>query len=407
MTSAAFRDTAAVEPWPSERPLFALSLLIALAIWLLAVVTIVGIVYAAMFGLFFFVMHLAFIAHVRGSGVRLGPDQFPELHADVERIAHKLGLPTVPETYVMQAGGTLNAFATRFLGTNIVVLFSDLLDACGDNRAARDMIIAHELGHVKEGHLRWHWVLLPSQIVPFLGSALSRAREYTCDRYGLAGAGDLDGALTGLTILAAGASHGPGVNRAALVRQRQQISGAFMTLGQWLSTHPPLAKRLAALDPRLGAGQQVATSGPLLAAALIVLFFGGIMGIGVAAAVAIPQLAQDPALSGLEVAPGHDYTSMMSGEGGILTAERTAGEMARLVDFIRAEHAAGRGTPADAEELYARWTEAHPAEAEPTDPYDGLRLGYARDEAGYFVWSSGPDGEPGTDDDVHQRIELP
>jgi hypothetical protein len=46
----------------------------------------------------------------------------------------------------MQAGGNLNAFATRFRKANFVVLYSELLSACGDNTAARDMIIAHELG---------------------------------------------------------------------------------------------------------------------------------------------------------------------------------------------------------------------------------------------------------------------
>ena len=160
--------------------------------------------WVAMFGAFVFLGHVLFITHVRGSGVRLGPDQLPELHARVTTIAGSIGLERVPDVYLMQAGGALNALATRLFGTNFVILFSDLLDACGDNEAARDMIIAHELGHVKAGHVRWHWLLLPSMLVPFLAGALSRAREYTCDRFGLAGAGDLDGALLGLTILAAG-----------------------------------------------------------------------------------------------------------------------------------------------------------------------------------------------------------
>ena len=51
-------------------------------------------------------------------------------------------------------------------------------------------MIAHELGHIHRGHVRWHFVLAPAPLVPFLGAALSRAREYTCDRYGAAGAAD-------------------------------------------------------------------------------------------------------------------------------------------------------------------------------------------------------------------------
>jgi hypothetical protein len=45
---------------------------------------------------------------------------------------------------------------------------------------------------------------MPAMFIPFVGGALSRARDYTCDRYGRAAAGDEEGALLGLTILAAG-----------------------------------------------------------------------------------------------------------------------------------------------------------------------------------------------------------
>jgi hypothetical protein len=95
----------------------------------------------------------------------------------------------MPEVYLQQQDGAINAFATRFLRSHMVVLMADLLEACGSNDAARDMIIGHELGHIRAGHLRFHWVLLPVAFVPFVGSALSRAREYTCDRYGRAAVG--------------------------------------------------------------------------------------------------------------------------------------------------------------------------------------------------------------------------
>jgi Zn-dependent protease with chaperone function len=205
-------------------------------------------------------MHLGFVSHVRGNAVRLGPDQFPELHERVTLLAQRMGLERVPEAYLMQAGGSLNAFATRFLRSNMIVLFSDLLEQCGDNEAARDMIIAHELGHIRAGHLRWRWLIAPSLIVPFLGMALSRAREYTCDRIGAAGAGDRDGALLGLTILAAGGRYAPLVNREAFVAQRAAFATGWMTIGEWLSSHPPLAKRMVAIDPSLGVGRPASSA---------------------------------------------------------------------------------------------------------------------------------------------------
>src|SRR5262249_26270104 len=155
-------------------------ILLAIAIWVLLAVSIIGIIYAIPIGIFLFTAHLALIAHIRGSAVRLRPEQFPELHRRVQEIATRAGVPRLAGAYIMQAGGALNAFATKFLGAHLLVLFSDLLEACEGDDAARDMVIAHEIGHVRCGHLRWRWFLFPGLLVPFVGSAYSRACEYTC-----------------------------------------------------------------------------------------------------------------------------------------------------------------------------------------------------------------------------------
>lgn len=278
-----------VTRWPSERPLFAVSLAAAIVLWVVICVSVIGLVYAVFLGAFFFVLRLAFVAHVRGNAVRLGTDQLPALHARVAQLARRMGMARVPETYLMQAGGTLNAFATRFLGHDIVVLYSDLLDACEGDEAARDMIIAHELGHLHAGHLRWRWLLIPSGFIPFLGSALSRAREYTCDRYGAAGAGSVPGATRGLTILAAGPKQAARVNQAAFVRQREALDTGWMTLGEWLSTHPPLAKRIAQLDPALDTHPRGAR-GAARAAAIVALVLLPLVGVTWVAATKLTQI---------------------------------------------------------------------------------------------------------------------
>lgn len=379
--------------WPTERPLLLLALLASAVIWLLAAISVFGLLYAVFVVVFFFAVHLTFVAHVRGSGVRLGRDQFPELHARVCELAARMGIERIPEVYLMQAGGTLNALATRFLGSNIVVLFSDLLEACGESAGARDMIIAHELGHIRAGHLRWHWFLLPAKLVPFLGASLSRAREYTCDRYGLAGADEREGALLGLSILAAGGTHGPRINRQALVRQRASLNTGWMTLGEWLSSHPPLAKRLLMLDPSLGSAHDASRAGMLRALTILGLIFlpfgfGGWM-----AARSLPAWLPE---TSQQVASERDYVPPPPEE-----AARTTQEgFARLAAFLAEERQSGRPLPADAEELYDRWFQAYPEEEPPVDPYDGDYFGYGLDGIGYILWSSGPDQTPGTDDDV-------
>jgi Zn-dependent protease with chaperone function len=385
-----------VERWPTERPLLIASVLASLLLWVVATISVVGLLYAAMLGMFFFVMHLIFIAHVRGSGVRLGPEQFPELYARVESLAQRMGMEKVPDIYLMQAGGSLNAFATRFLGSHIVVLFSDLLEACGENAAAQDMIIAHELGHVHAGHLRWHWFLLPSKLVPFLGSALSRAREYTCDRYGLAGAGDRDGALLGMAILAAGGTHGPRVNRQALVRQRADIDTGWMTIGEWFSSHPPLVKRVLVLDPSLRGQQDESRAGTARAVAIL-----GLIALPLIAAswVGISKLPAWMEEVNRQAAAGAGLTGLAAVQA---VAEAQEG-FEILAAFLASEQAAGRPLPENGGELYDRWEAAHPGQDVPLDPFDGEVLGYTREGASYYLWSSGPDQRPGTADDLVYR----
>ncbi len=293
-----------VSRWPSEIPLLVLTAIFAAIIWIALAVSVIGFVYVLMIALFFWVMHLALVGHLRGSAVRLGPDQFPELYGAINTLSQRMAMPT-PEAYLMQAGGALNAFATRFVRANIVVLYADLLHACGENTAARDMIIAHELGHLKCGHVRWHWFLLPGAFIPFLGSALSRAREYTCDRYGAAGAGDSDGAAMGLTILASGGAYASRVNKVELVRQRETVlRSGLMTLAEWLGTHPPLSKRIAKVHPALAGNKLVSGSGPLLAGAFV-------FGVPLAIALVVGQVGDTELLKTFRAAM--DSTAAMRG----------------------------------------------------------------------------------------------
>jgi Zn-dependent protease with chaperone function len=430
-----------VERWPSEVPLLVVVGLISLGVWLLAAITIVGLIYAAFLCAFFFVAHVVFVAHVRGNGVRLGPDQFPELHETVQRLSRRMGLNPVPETYLMQAGGTLNAFATKFLRSNVVVLFSDLLQACGDDTAARDMIIAHELGHIRAGHLRWTWFLLPGTMVPFLGMALSRAREYTCDRYGLEGAGRRDSALVGLAILAAGGKYGPLVNREAMVRQRDHMNTGFMRIGEWLSTHPPLADRMAALDPALDALCASSSAGTIRAVGIIGAVCVTPVVIAVIAATALVGLAarfsdgpmprrsqqqasleelfaeaikesQATAAARQRVAEPAVTEAVRQAEpeppkpspqfasfGEELTAIQARTDLEALAGVLELERARGE-MPADQATLYARVAARRNDKPDPRDPFTGQRYWYEHRGGKYVLTSAGPDKALGTPDDI-------
>lgn len=390
-----------IEKWPGESPLFAAAVTISVLLWLLLIISMIGLFYAAFFGVFFAVAHLAFVTHVRGSGVRLGPDQFPELYARVEELSRRMQMDKVPDVYLMQAGGTLNAFAARFLRRHMVVLYSDLLQACEGNEAARDMIIGHELGHIHAGHLDWRWLIMPASIVPFLGTALSRAREFTCDRYGYASAGDHDGAILGLTILAAGGKHAPLVNRSALVRQQQDLNTGLMTIGTWFSTHPPLARRIHALDPSLSDGQPLSGSGTWRAIGVLALILSPFILAGwLVTAVfsgwfmdfrAAVNQAQDGTTLEFQPAPAPLPDNV---------AELLDDAVSQVSAILNTELAAGRELPDDLDALSALWAERNPNTSMPVDPYDGDPLGYERAEEGYALISSGPDRLYGTADDL-------
>jgi hypothetical protein len=347
--------------------------------------------------------------------VRLGPDQFPELYYRVQDLATRAGIKELPEVYIMQAGGTLNALATKFLRSRMIVLFSDLLDACGENESARDMIIGHELGHIKAGHLRWLWLIFPGMLVPFLGSAYSRAREYTCDRYGALLCGDRHGALIGLTILAAGGVKGPRVNLTAFVNQRRDLNTGLMTLGKWFGTHPPLCDRIAALEPALVAGSESLTKGPLRAVAIIglcavlpvILMLGTFFLIGSSSFFAEIQKAIKEADKAQQMQQSRSISPPTSNTSNIEAVknriENDLAEEARLVEEIHKK--TGRFPSGTDGSLSSEWKLYRTGEPEPLDPFSESSYLYFTDEGVYIIWSVGPDKESGTDDYIEYRSD--
>jgi hypothetical protein len=346
------------------------------------------------------VAHVGFVAHLRGSAVRLGPEQMPELNARVESIARRFGMEP-PAAYLMQSGGALNAMATRFFRSRFIVLYSDLLEACGDNEDARDFIVAHELGHLKAGHLTGRWFLMPGLLVPFLGTAWSRACEYTCDRYGRAGAADPVKALDGLVVLAAGGRYAPRIDRRRLAAQQPDLDTFWMAIGRWLSTHPPIAARLAALDPALAAPRP-RRAGVVLAAAVVIALLV-VIPVGAGAGMwAFLNRVKTMAKAAIEAAePGRSASpSSVVGISGI--AESRVLSLADVAEDVRQDEGA---PPADIDALYQAWSKAHPGEPEPLDPYDGRRLGYRLDGDEYVIWSIGPDPKDPEDDITYDSSE--
>ena len=84
---------------------------------------------------------------------------------------------------------------------------------------------------------------MPAMFIPFLGSAYSRACEYTCDSIG--SSLSEEGARSGMLVLAAGTKLFRKVNVDQFVGQMQTESGFWMWFSEKVSSHPHLVKRLA------------------------------------------------------------------------------------------------------------------------------------------------------------------
>jgi Zn-dependent protease with chaperone function len=286
---------------PQESTRFLVAMCIAIPTWLVLLVALN--VYIPCVGAFVLVAHALFLASVTGNAVRLSEEQLPDLHRRVVRASEKLGLDKPPDAYVIQAGGMLNAFATRLLSRNYIVLYSDLVDAGSsdgekpaDEPDAVEFVVAHEVGHLALGHLKWNFFLAPIRFLPWIGPAYSRACEYSCDRCGHAVVGDLDISSRALAMLAAGGKLARRVNMDAFVAQRQEASRFWTAVYELTSTHPLLAKRVAALRELAQPGSTPQPTRPALAYLVAPLASAGtwalvymVFVIGMLAAIAIPN----------------------------------------------------------------------------------------------------------------------
>jgi len=229
-----------------EKPLLSIALIISTIIWLALIVGTVGIalIYLLLGYIFFLFAHSAFISHLKGTGVKITKDQFPDLYEKLIKGCDKVGLDNIPEAYLLRTD-FFNALATKFLGRHYVVLFTDVVDALKDQPDAIDFYIGHELGHIHRKHLTWQTYIMPASLLPVLGTALRRAEEYTCDRYGVVCCQSEDDIKAALAAIAAGDTRWKSINVDSYLKQIDDTNGFWMSFNELTSDYPWLTKRMA------------------------------------------------------------------------------------------------------------------------------------------------------------------
>jgi len=227
-----------------EETYFVILQVISILVWLVVVLTCFALPYVLMIGLFLWMANGLLVARLRSEGVEVTPEQEPALHQALVEVCGKLGLTTIPRLYIVQSGGVLNAFTTRHSSRQFIVLYSDMLEACGSDSAEIRFVLGHEIGHIQRNHVMKNLFVLPGRILPLIGDAYSRACERTCDRYGAAGTTDGNGAVRAMMMLSAGPEYGKTLRAEKFAAQHASERGFFISWHELTSSYPTLSQRV-------------------------------------------------------------------------------------------------------------------------------------------------------------------
>jgi Zn-dependent protease with chaperone function len=191
---------------------------------------------------------------MKANAIELSEKQFPDFYNILKRLSSELNLSEVPDAFLIQEGGIINSFATRlYFRRNYVVFYATVVEVAyrADDFDSLEFIAAHELGHVKAGHvtLLYNISIFPVTFIPVLNNllwnALSRAREYTADRIAITLA---PSGKKGLVVLSAGKHLYKNVNYEEYLEKSKTSEGFWIWSTNLLSTHPILIRRIRAIN---------------------------------------------------------------------------------------------------------------------------------------------------------------
>ena len=200
------------------------------------------------FGAAFLSMGTTF-AQTRVYSVKAGENQFPELYEKVSEYAKRLEIEKLPAVYIKQDNGILNAFASYFWGRNYVLLNTEIFEIAyleHKDLNAVSFILAHEMAHICLHHTRFWYnaSIFFARFIPFLGTALSRAQEYSCDRIALELCPE---GKHGIFMLLLGRHLYKNVNIDEYLLQAERTQGWFEFFINLNATHPVNTRRVLAL----------------------------------------------------------------------------------------------------------------------------------------------------------------
>ena len=201
--------------------------------------------------------------------IRVSEKNFPEIYWKVREFSELMDLPVVPEVYVQQMNGELNAFTCWVPGRIFIQLNAEIVDLAYMENKDFDtvfFILAHEMGHAYLHHVQLQYTLwcMPVNFIPVLGTyilypLLSRSREYSADRVAQALTGGT-GELSAMMMLSAGRHAykyvSPQDYLREITRKRKTLERFAVWVVNLLASHPIMPYRTRAiLDPGKRSGK--------------------------------------------------------------------------------------------------------------------------------------------------------
>jgi Zn-dependent protease with chaperone function len=195
-----------------------------------------------------------------GAAVKVTDQQYPRVYNAAKAAGHALRV-RLPAVYVAPT----DSLKIKVLGTEDaphLIINQGLAERLDDTSLLA--AIAHELGHVQNGHIFYatalhylthsaaffvRWVVQPAIMTL---QAWSRRAEVTCDRAALLAVRDLDRTLQAMVGLELGVENGAAFDAEEYLRTVPDVKKGIGRYGELFRSHPYVPKRVQAL--RLFAG---------------------------------------------------------------------------------------------------------------------------------------------------------
>jgi Zn-dependent protease with chaperone function len=232
-----------------ERTYFFIMGIVSIICWIIPFVTLIAIFVLIGMAIILWLTGLYFKAVIYGDCVRVTPKQYPEIHKIVVEHSQKLNLKKIPEVFICNSDGQINAIGIRFVSKKYIILQSSLVDLmlANNNLDQLSMIIGFQLGAHAAGHTNpWkNLFLMPATFIPFLGAAYGRACVLTADRIGYVLTENIAACQNALIALAHGsATLAQKSDVYEFIAQESKIPFLMGFIHKIFSTHPRLTRRV-------------------------------------------------------------------------------------------------------------------------------------------------------------------